>query len=501
MGTQNIYIKLKAAIGNDFGVCGLMGNLKAESNMRANNLQNTYSKKFGMTDEQYTEAVDNGKYTNFVKDSAGYGLAQWTYWSRKDKLLKYAKAYGTSIGDENMQIEFMLGELVASYPTVLNALKNAKSVREASDVVLTKYERPADQSESVKIKRTSYGEEFYKQFVKNAEGKEGADMKTRSTVVNLANSWLGKNEADGSFKSIIDIYNTLPSSKLPRGTRMLYSWEWCACTWSAIAVKLDYLDIMPIEISCYYIIERAKKMGIWIENENRVPKLAEAVLYDWGDKASNYKTTDNKGGADHIGVVVEVNEDAGYFVVVEGNYSQAVKKRTLSINGRYIRGFISPKYDDDGVVQKPAETGNKSIETLAREVIAGSWGTGSARKQKLEAAGYNYKKVQDRVNEILNGKASNPVAVTPTANKSVTATDYATKYDKTIAGTYKTATALHMRHGAGTNKKSMVVIPKNVEVKCYGYYSIFNGAKWYYIQVKLDGVKYTGFSHSGYLKK
>lgn len=180
MSVQNIYNKLKATIGNDYGVCGLMGNIKAESNMRANNLQNTYAEKFGMSDEQYTEAVDNGSYTDFVNDSAGYGLAQWTYWSRKEKLLKYAQANETSIGDENMQISFLLGELMAGYPAVLEALKNAKTVREASDIVLTKYERPANQSESVQVKRASYGEEFYKQFVQveeNIEGKEESTMK------------------------------------------------------------------------------------------------------------------------------------------------------------------------------------------------------------------------------------------------------------------------------------------------------------------------------------
>lgn len=177
MGASNIYQKLKAAIGNDYGVFGLMGNLKAESNLQANNLQNTYSKKFGMTDEEYTKAVDDGSYTNFVKDSAGYGLAQWTYWSRKQKLLQYAQAYGCSIGDENMQVDFMIGELMASYPSVLNVLKNATSIREASDCVLTQYERPADQSESVKAKRAAYGEDLMKQLLGSnttTEGKEEA---------------------------------------------------------------------------------------------------------------------------------------------------------------------------------------------------------------------------------------------------------------------------------------------------------------------------------------
>jgi hypothetical protein len=39
-----------------------------------------------MNDASYTAAVDNGSYTNFTHDFAGYGLAQWTYWSRKQGL-------------------------------------------------------------------------------------------------------------------------------------------------------------------------------------------------------------------------------------------------------------------------------------------------------------------------------------------------------------------------------------------------------------------------------
>lgn len=190
MSTESIYKQLKQAIGNDFGVFGLMGNLKAESNLQANNLQNTYSKKFGMTDAEYTKAVDDGSYTNFVRDSAGYGLAQWTYWSRKQNLLKYKEAYGSSIGDEAMQVAFMIGELMASYPTVWNVLKNAKSVREASDVVLTQYERPADQSESVKVKRAAFGEELMKQLVgtTTTEGKEETKVGfTNSPLVGYTN--------------------------------------------------------------------------------------------------------------------------------------------------------------------------------------------------------------------------------------------------------------------------------------------------------------------------
>ena len=85
-----------------YGIAGLMGNLRAESGLNPKNLQNTYEKSLGMTDAQYTQAVDDGTYSNFIKDSAGYGLAQWTFWSRKQKLIEFANKEKKSIGDLEM---------------------------------------------------------------------------------------------------------------------------------------------------------------------------------------------------------------------------------------------------------------------------------------------------------------------------------------------------------------------------------------------------------------
>lgn len=128
-----------------------------------NTRDNTYNNKLGKTDAEYTAAVDNGSYGNFVKDSAGYGLAQWTYWSRKQALLNHAKQAGASIADLNMQLGFLWEEL-QGYTAVMDALKKAGSVRAASDAVLTGYEKPADQSETVKKKRAEYGEGYYKKY-------------------------------------------------------------------------------------------------------------------------------------------------------------------------------------------------------------------------------------------------------------------------------------------------------------------------------------------------
>lgn len=148
---------------NAYAVAGIMGNLYAESGLMPNNLQNTYNNKLGKTDAEYTAAVDNGSYGNFVKDSAGYGLAQWTYWSRKQALLNHAKQAGVSIADLNMQLGFLWEEL-QGYTAVMDVLKKAGSVRAASDAVLTGYEKPADQSEIVKKKRAEYGEGYYKKY-------------------------------------------------------------------------------------------------------------------------------------------------------------------------------------------------------------------------------------------------------------------------------------------------------------------------------------------------
>ena len=99
-----------------------MGNLFAESGLNPCNLQNTYNNKLGMGDEEYTKAVDAGSYGNFVNDSAGYGLAQWTFYTRKQELFDYAKAAGVSIGNLAMQLAFLWEEL-QGYKSVMDTLK------------------------------------------------------------------------------------------------------------------------------------------------------------------------------------------------------------------------------------------------------------------------------------------------------------------------------------------------------------------------------------------
>lgn len=149
---------------SESAVYGLMGNIQAESAFIPNNLQDTYEKRLGFTNETYTAAVDSNAYQNFAKDAAGFGICQWTSAGRKAGLLEYARSKGVSIGDMNMQLEYLMKELNGAYRGVLNGIKSATTIRQASDIVLTQFEKPADQSENVKRYRASLGEKLYEEY-------------------------------------------------------------------------------------------------------------------------------------------------------------------------------------------------------------------------------------------------------------------------------------------------------------------------------------------------
>ena len=408
---QGFYDFYKARGLCDFGIFGLMGNIYAESGMNPKNLQNSYEKKLGFTDESYTAAVDSGSYKNFVHDGAGYGLHQCTYWSRKQAMLEYHRSKGKSIGDLETQKEFIYKELSESFPAVLKVLKTAASIREASDAVLLKFERPADQSNAAQVKRASYGEEYEKLYKRAQEGgsKGMTETQARQKVVSIMQGWIGLKRSDRSHAPIIDTYNE--HTPRPRGYKVSYTDAYCATTTSAAAIKAGFTDIIPVECSCYYLIEAAKRMGIWQENDAYIPKLGDEVLYDWDD-GPNYATTDNQGAPEHVGMVEAVIGST--IKVIEGNMSGGiVGRRDLQVNGRYIRGFICPNYASKATEKAP----EKSIDEIATEVLAGRWGTNPERKQKLEAAGYNYEAVQAAVNQKAKSGASAKKSVSAVAQE------------------------------------------------------------------------------------
>lgn len=209
-------------------------------------------------------------------------------------------------------------------------------------------------------------------------------MATREQAVAQAKAWHGKKESDGSYKEIVDVYNSAATVKAK------YSTPWCAEYISAIGIKIG--ADFPISTSCGEQIKMWKAMGCWVEDDAYVPTPGDVIYYDWDDKGKGDDTT----GHDHTGMVIEVSGST--FNVEEGNKKDAVGTRTMSINGRYIRGFAVPKYDS---AVEPAPVPIKSIDEVAKEVIAGKWGNDPERKKALIAAGYDRDAVQKRVTEML----------------------------------------------------------------------------------------------------
>lgn len=230
----------------------------------------------------------------------------------------------------------------------------------------------------------------------------------RQKIIELAVASVGKKEADGSHKVIIDTYNS--HKPVARGYRMTYTDPWCATFISYLAIKLDITDIIPTECGCEPMINLFKKLGEWIENDAYVPEMGDIIFYDWQDSGKG----DNQGWSDHVGIVECC--DGKQMRVIEGNKNDEVGRRIIDVNSRYIRGYGVPKYKtiNNVAIEKPSVTtqsdANKSAKEIAQEVIDGRWGNGEERKQKLTKAGYNYAEVQTWVNCILNGTTVDNIA-------------------------------------------------------------------------------------------
>ena len=165
------------------------------------------------------------------------------------------------------------------------------------------------------------------------------ELQARQKIVGIMQGWVGRKEANGTHKEIIDIYNA--HRPLARGYKVKYTDAWCATTVSAAAIAAGMTDIIPTECGCSAMIELFRRMGCWQENDAYRPLPGDFIFYDWQD-GSNYAATDNRGAPEHVGMVEKVSGNT--ITVIEGNYSDSVKRRTIKVNGRYIRGYGVPKY-------------------------------------------------------------------------------------------------------------------------------------------------------------
>lgn len=216
---------------------------------------------------------------------------------------------------------------------------------------------------------------------------------SKEKFVSGATKWIGTREGDSNHKRILSIYNG--QTPLPRGYRVRETDAWCATFVTAVAVETGCGDVFPRECSCWYMEKQAGTMGYIIDRDKA--NVGDVVLYDW----------EQDGTVDHVGIVVQRNGNT--LKVVEGNMNNSVGYRNVGVQSKNIRTVFRIPFADSGsggcTGSCPEHCGSndntESIDSVARAVIRGEWGNGADRRKRIIAAGYDYSKVQQRVNEIL----------------------------------------------------------------------------------------------------
>lgn len=433
MNEKAIYDYLLSAGMTPAGAAGMMGNMYAESGLIPNRVEMLCLKRLKEAGRIYTDAT----YTAFVDDGTisrdeflhplpgrvyGYGLVQWTTPTRKGKLYDVAKRKGKSIGDLHIQLDVLIAELKSDYLSVWQTLTTTSDVRTASDIVLKRFEMPADTGSAVQETRYKYSMKYY-------QGKSvTADM-----IIGIFREWIGWSEANGKYRQIIDIYNS--HKPLARGYKVQYSDAWCDTTVSAAFIKAGNTDIIGgTECGVYDHVLLFRQAGIWKGRIKPIP--GDIIVFDW----------QRDGVQDHIGIVERV--EGAQITTIEGNYKNAVGRRTILYNDAQIAGYARPKYADESEFEPGIDTD-----------------------------------------------------VQPISSDPVIASQYAEKYNAKVAGKYVATADVNIRDGKSTKYKVLVKIPKGTVVQNYGYYSLRLTRKWLYVQVTVNGIKYVGFASSKWLKK
>lgn len=485
------------------GACGLIGNLEAESDgFYPNRVEYLCIKRMNeagqkyLTDETYTKAVDDGSISaeQFLHPipgkQYGYGLAQWTSPGRKAGLYNLAKQKGVSIADLDMQLEFLLYELENSYPSVLKTLKSATSIRAASDVVLKKFEIPADTGEKVCDGRACRGQKFYDDYVKNKKEDVKVEVRMSNCGHDESGRYSGGKAGDQTGtewylrswysypwnyilrwkdEGLANLFADLAVEAAQndcigydQGQRTTFGVELQKAGWRPGKIKtpceadcskgtidliraVGYIKgIKELQI-CNSVMSYTGNMMTWFKStagKKYFDILTGKVLTD----SSQAKRGDiNLNTVHHVNITVDNGLNAGSSGVSDKDYlskgdnGSAVKTmQTMLIKVGYSCGRSGADGDFGSDTEKalrdfqkatglivdgqygPASeaklkavynqmykpTEAKPVEEVAKEVIAGKWNSGEARKEALAKAGYDYNAVQAKVNELLKGNVS-----------------------------------------------------------------------------------------------
>ena len=314
------------------GACAILGNIQSESAFIPNNLEDSYNRKFGLTDIQYTQQVDNNTYTNFANDCAGYGIIQWTYHTRKDNLLKYVKSKNKSIGDLQTQVEFLIKELKESFPNIWEQLKTSNNLYNLTWILLDKWENPAVKNISARYQNA---QSWYRQLPETQSSNSLTEAQAIEKLLNTARKEIGYHEGNNNY------------IKYAEGNwdNQFYGWElqnqpWCDvfvdyCFTATFGMRegaaMTYQTVGGGSALCSASASYYRNNGAYYS----YPKPGDQVFFQSG------------GTIGHTGIVESVNgsgENWTSINTIEGNSSDQVARRTYYKGNNYVHGFGRPKW-------------------------------------------------------------------------------------------------------------------------------------------------------------
>ena len=351
------------------------------------------------------------------------------------------------------------------------------------------------------------------------------ESQLRAKIAKWPVQYLGIDMGSAEHLEILKVFN---DSKLCTRYKMTKKDHWCATTVSAafiangMAGKAGSGKLFEcVECSCGNMITAAKKQGIWVEADNHTPKVGDAVMYDWDDTGKG----NNTGWPDHVGIVVSVSNSTKTFKVIEGNMNGTVGYRTMAFNGKFIRGFITPKYSKFATktttttTTKPKKetttTSSKTKDTSSLNKTCKFKGKTTTATNVHSWAGVSYDKLRKlakgktvEVCDTIKDKSGNDWYYIKESGKygfvnadyiakNSTTTTKNTSLNKTRKFKGTTTTRVNVRSWAGTEYDKLRTLAKGKTVEVCDSIKASSGKTWYYIK---ESSKY-GFVSAEYIAR
>ena len=544
LGALTVISYMKSKGLNNNGIAGLLGNLYSESRLYSNNLQNSCEKKIGMTDAQYTEAVNNGTYADFDNDRFGYGIAQWTSAGRKAGLHEYVKKNNKSIDDLQSQVEYLYIELSSKYKTVLAELCSANNtVASCAEIVVCKFEIPKSVIDGGESKantiniRTGYAQEFYDKYLADDTSatatteedsfaisriyltdndcyKEHRDMTPQGIVVHSTgcnNPYIkryvqpddgaigaNKNKNDWNRSGVdkcVHAFVGLDAAGNVTGRQAL---PWDMCCWGCgrgargsynyPATKAHPLDVpyIQFEICEDDLTDERYFNAVMSYAVKLCAYLCKQFNISITNVVSHHEAAELGMASNHSDIdhwLSRFNKDMNWFRTQVTNTMKASTSTATSreVTSRHVTSCDLTSCD--GYECYVTQEG----DTWAKIFIK--------TKSSKEAI-----KKFNEYNELPKLKPGMVVRIRKSDDVyEGLEIDKAKSLDKTLAKIYTAKNKLNVRCGAGITRKKVDVLESGSKVQCFGYYTEIIGTKWLLVQYTKDGEIKTGFVSSIYL--